>query len=312
MSKRGGYQLFLWSGLIFLVSLGLTLLLALREQELVESSQLVIPNLSGGLGGISGQGGLENIAGAVAPEYTIPAIAYFLGVAALLGLVLFLIPLSRLGLVMRLFFGLAFAWGTFVVGALLMHWIPATLAAVGACVAWLLTARVWLHNGLLVLTLVGLSCVFGALISPWTVMVIMLALAIYDFLAVRFHFMQWMAKKLSESETLPAFFIPRRLRDWKSRLKGEEVKRLFEEKEGEKEISILGGGDIFFPLILAASVLFTAGLANALVVAAFSLLGIVSAYLIHLYWLKGKATPALPPIFICSLLGLALVRFFPV
>jgi presenilin-like A22 family membrane protease len=309
MSRKNDYRLFFWSGLIYLVSLGLTLLLALREKALVESSQIAIPNLSGGLGGISGKGGLENIAGAVAPEFTVPAVAYFLGVAALLGVVLFFIPLSKLGLILRIFFGLAFIWGTFVVGAILAPWIAALVVAVGVGVAWLLTARVWLHNGLLCLTLVGLSCVFGALVSPWTVLAIMLALAIYDFLAVRFRFMQWMARKLSESETLPAFFIPRSLKEWKARLKGEEVKRLFEDRPGEeKETSILGGGDIFFPLVLAASVLFTVGLANALIVAAFSLLGLAFAYVIHLFWLKGKATPALPPIFVFSLLGMVLVK----
>lgn len=308
MLKKTDYHPFLWSGLIYLLGLGLTFLVSLRGKALVESSQIVIPNLSGGLGGVSGEGGLESIAGAVAPASILPGIIYFLGVVALLGLVLLLIPVSKLRLLLRIFYGLAFAWGTFVVAALLMPWFVAAAVAVGVGLAWLLTARVWLHNGLLVLTLVGLSCVFGAMVSPWTVIVIMLVIAVYDYLAVRLHFMQWMVRKLSESETLPAFFIPRHLNGWKDRLKGEEVKQLFEGR-GEKRVAILGGGDIFFPLILVASVLFAAGLTSALVVSAFALLGLVAAYLIHLFWLKGKATPALPPIFVFSLLGLVLVRF---
>ncbi len=308
MPEETDYQPFLWSGLIYLVALGLTLMVSFQEKALVESQQIVVPNLSGGLGGISGEGGLENIAGAVAPESTVPGIAYFLGVIALLGLVLFLIPVSRLKLVLRLFYGFAFVWGAFVVGAFLMPWVMAVVVAVGAGLAWLLAPRVWLHNGLLVLTLVGLSSVFGAMLSPWTVIFIMLVIAVYDYLAVRLRFMLWMAKKLGESETLPALFIPRHLKGWKDRLKGEEVKQLLE-GQGEKRIAILGGGDIFFPLILVASVLFTAGLMNALVMAAFTLLGLAAAYAVHLFWLRGKATPALPPIFVFSLLGLLLVRF---
>ncbi|MEW6142851.1 MAG: presenilin family intramembrane aspartyl protease [Chloroflexota bacterium] len=308
MRRKTDYHPFLWSGLIYLLGLGLTLIVSLREQALVESQQIVIPNLSGGLGGISGEGGLENITGAVAPESTVPGIIYFLGVVALLGLVLFFIPVSKLRLVLRVFYGLAFAWGTFVVGAFLVPWYAALVVAVGVSLAWLLTARVWLHNGLLVLTLVGLSSVFGAMVSPWTVIVIMLVIAIYDYLAVRLRFMQWMVKKLSESDTLPAFFIPRHLSGWKGRLNGEDVKQLIE-GQGEKRVSILGGGDIFFPLILVASVLFAAGLLNALIVALFTLMGLAAAYAIHLYWLKGKALPALPPIFVFSLLGLVLVRF---
>jgi presenilin-like A22 family membrane protease len=120
--------------------------------------------------------------------------------------------------------------------------------------------------------------------------------------------MVWMATKLSDSETLPAFFIPGNLKDWKISLKGSAIKSVFLTGE-EKQFSILGGGDIFFPLWLSATVWFAAGMWMALLVAGFSLLGLIVTYLIHFFIQKGKPTPALPAIFVCSLIGLLLVRF---
>jgi hypothetical protein len=80
--------------------------------------------------------------------------------------------------------------------------------------------------------------------------------------------------------------------------------------EGElldRKYSILGGGDIGFPLLLSSSVYFTYGLNNALLVAMFSLFGLVSAYWIQTTFIKGKPMPALPPIAVLSLVGLLIV-----
>lgn len=298
---------FFWAVLFYFLGLGLTFMVSLREKAMVESQQIVIPNLSGGLGGISGEGGLGNIAGAVAPGSTVPVIVYFLGVVSLLALLLLLVPVRSLKLILRIFYGFAFCWGVFVALALFIPWYVAMVISLFVGLAWLLTVRVWLHNILLLLTLASLSAVFGAMVSPWTMIAGMLVIAVYDYLAVRFRFMQWMVKKLGETETLPAFFIPRRLNEWRERLKSETMKRLLE-GPGEERISILGGGDIFFPLILVASVLFTAGMVEALVVALFAFLGLAAAYAFHLFWLRGRPMPALPPIAFLSLLGLVLVR----
>jgi presenilin-like A22 family membrane protease len=278
-----------------------------REAALIESSQINVPSFSGG-SGVPGSEGLGNISDAITIKSTGVPVLYFFLVAALLGIVLFFIPIDKLRLAMRLLFGFAFSWGTFIFFALFMPLIVAGLLAIGIGMAWLITPKIWLHNGLLILMLVSLGTVFGAMFSPWTVILIMLVISIYDFFAVKFGYMQWMARKLSETEVLPAFFIPWKITDWKTNLKGLAVEKIFEDK-GDKSFSLLGGGDIFFPLLLAASVWFASDIVMATVVALFSLLGIGSAYIIHLIFLKGRATPALPPIFVASLCGLLLVRF---
>ena len=82
--------------------------------------------------------------------------------------------------------------------------------------------------------------------------------------------------------------------------------RLFEDKS-EKEFSLLGGGDVGFPLLLVVSVFFAYGFARSLAVAGSALLGLAAAYWVQRKMLKGKPTPALPPISVLSIVGFLIV-----
>jgi len=238
-----------------------------------------------------------------------PILIYFAAVIVVLGIALFLVPISALKTLLRVIFAFLFTWGIFIIT---IFWLPlaATIVisvAIGA--AWFLLPRVWLHNLAMVLVMVSLGAVFGRLISPWTAMVLMAVLAIYDFLAVRFGYMMWMTKRLSQSVTLPAFVIPKQVSEWNSSLKEPAVTELVDEDPIERKYSILGGGDIGFPLLLTASVFFAYGFGSAIFVAAASLVGLLGAYWIQAVFLKGKAMPALPPIAVASLVALTIVRF---
>ena len=117
-----------------------------------------------------------------------------------------------------------------------------------------------------------------------------------------------MKDKMSESSTLPAFFIPRFVSEWRGSLKEKNVAGLAETKPAERDFSILGGGDIGFPILLVSSVYFAYGFTDSIMVALFSLTGIIGAYWIQTVFLKGKPMPALPPIAALSLIGLLIVR----
>jgi len=71
---------------------------------------------------------------------------------------------------------------------------------------------------------------------------------------------------------------------------------------------LLGAGDVIFPLLLSVSLL-PFGLAKSFTVMAFSCLGFCFSF-----WLFGelgkKPMPALPPIFLFSLLGFLIVQIF--
>ena len=228
----------------------------------------------------------------------------------MIAVVLFLIPLRRITLLFRLAVALVFAWGILVVTHLVLPDLTAYTLAAAAGIVWLFCTKIWLHDLLLLIALAAAASVFGFLFSPWTFMIFMLVIAVYDFLAVRFGFMVWMADKLSQSTSLPAFVFPKNLGDLTNNLKTVQFAELKQEPAAQREHAILGGGDIGFPLMLAASVFFKYGLPGAILVGAFAIIGLMLAFLIQSIWLKGKPMPALPPIAAMSLIGFLITFFF--
>jgi presenilin-like A22 family membrane protease len=140
-------------------------------------------------------------------------------------------------------------------------------------------------------------------------MIFMLIIAVYDVLAVRFGFMVWMADKLSGTASLPAFIFPRLTGDWRFKLQQVQFQELRKEEQQKREYVILGGGDIGFPLMLAASVYFATNLTRAILVGACAIIGLWGAFLIQKTWLKGKPMPALPPIAFMCLIGFVITIY---
>ena len=90
-----------------------------------------------------------------------PILIYFFSVVVVLGIVLFLIPVSKLKIVLRLIFALLYAWGILIVlGPVVTVWVSLPVA-VAAGAVWFMMPRVWLQNILLLLTLVSIGVVFG-------------------------------------------------------------------------------------------------------------------------------------------------------
>ena len=234
-----------------------------------------------------------------------PVLIYVLAAAGVLGLMLSLIPLTALKVILRLLFAFLFSWGAFIAT---VFYLPLPLAVAIAVVfgtLWFLKPLVWLHDMVLILAVSSLGAVFGRFITPWTAMAIILALAVYDLLAVRFRFMLWMADRLSQINALPALIVPKNYSEWNLNLKKRE--KIIEVNPADREYSILGGGDIAFPCLLTASVYFAQGLAPGAIIAVLGSLGLVSVYAIQAIFLKGKPIAALPPIAAFTLVGLLII-----
>ena len=300
-----------WSILIFIVAQVLTFCVIARENSFLEANQIYVPSQPSEAVSIWPQP-TTDASGTVTetPVYSSlgPILIYFFSVVVILGIVLFLIPISALKIVLRILFAFLFCWAVFIILVLWLPFVASILIAAAVGLSWIFFPRIWLQNAVMILAMVGVGSVFGRLISPWTAMILLLALSVYDFLAVRFGYMIWMANKLSDSNTLPAFFIPKSTSDWKNSMKTPEVTQIVKENSEERTYSILGGGDIGFPLLLVSSVYFANGFNNALLISIFSLLGLISAYWIQAKFLKGKAMPALPPIAVVSLIGLLIIH----
>jgi presenilin-like A22 family membrane protease len=298
-----------WSILIFIAAQVLTFVVLVREDVFLEQNQIYFPSQPPQTVSIWPEN-VTTPSGEVVqtPAYSSlgPILIYFFGVVIVLGVVLFLIPVKALKVVLRALFACLFGWALFVILVLWLPWVAAI--AIGAVIGlgWFFFPRLWLQNLVMVIAMVAVGAVFGRMITPWTAMILLLVLAVYDFVAVRFGYMIWMANKLSQSNTLPAFFLPKESGEWRSSLKESTLKA--DEPSSDRKYSILGGGDIGFPLLLVSSVFVARGFGSALFIAAFTLVGLIAAYWIQARFLKGKAMPALPPIAVVSLIGLIILR----
>jgi presenilin-like A22 family membrane protease len=277
---------YLWSVSVMAAALALSLFVAMQQKIFAEDQKIVSPDVS-----------------------LWPVLLYFFGVVIVVAVILFFIPLNKLKYFFKVLFALMFAWGVFIVSYLLMSTSAAystpvayTLAAI-AGIVWLFWARIWLHNILLLVALAAAGSIFGFLFSPWTFMIFMLIIAVYDVVAVRLGFMVWMADRLSVTASLPAFVFPKKVSDVNLNLKTVQVGELKKEAIEKREHTILGGGDIGFPLMLSNSVYFNYNMNAAILTGAFGIIGLIGAFVIQKVWLKGKPMPALPPIAIMSLIG---------
>jgi presenilin-like A22 family membrane protease len=294
--------------LLFVVAQALILLVAPRIDPFLEENDIDIPTQpSAPISWWPGEVTLPSgeVIDVPANSALGPILIYIFAAVAVLGFTLSKIPLKALKVFLRLLFALLFSWGALIAT---VFYVPLPVA-VGIAVVfgtfWFLIPLVWLHNLVLILAVSSLGAVFGRFITPWTAMAIILALALYDFLAVRFRYMLWMADRLSQINALPALIIPKNYSEWNFNLKKRE--KIIEVNPDAREYSILGGGDIAFPCLLTASVYFARGLVPAVIIAVFGLLGLVSVYAIQAIFLKGKPMPALPPIAAFTLVGLLIV-----
>jgi len=297
-----------WGLLLFVVAQMLILLVAPRIDPFLDEKDINIPiQPSEPISWWPGEVTLPSGQVIEVPAHSAlgPILIYILAAAAVLGLTLYKIPLKALKVLLRILFALLFCWGAFIATVFYMPLQIAVPIAVAFGTFWFLIPLVWLHNLVLILAVSSLGAVFGRFITPWTAMALILALAIYDFLAVRFRFMLWMADRLSQINALPALIIPKNYSEWNSNLKKRE--KIIELNPADREYSILGGGDIAFPCLLTASVYFAQGLAPATIIAVLGLLGLVSVYAIQAIFLKGKPMPALPPIAAFTLIGLLII-----
>lgn len=157
-------------------------------------------------------------------------------------------------------------------------------------------ANVLVHNLGIVLGVGGIAAVFGLSISINLGLALLVALSLYDIVAVYVtKHMVTMAKSMIESGAVFGFLIPLQFRGF-----------LHSRNEAQVGIGenfmILGSGDIGLPLIFAVSLIKTSP-ASAIIAAAFSLLGLFLTHILFLNQEKRRAMAALPPIATITIIG---------
>jgi len=160
----------------------------------------------------------------------------------------------------------------------------------------------------------GIAAVFVPLLGTTSIIILLIALSVYDMWAVwKSKIMQKMANfQMNELRIFSGFIIPyadRKTKEKIRKLKLQQKKKKFTDEELAKKkikinLGILGGGDVVFPIITAGVILKTWGLIPALITILGAFCGL--AFLL-LYSNKKKFYPAMPfitaGIFIGMLIG---------
>ncbi len=158
--------------------------------------------------------------------------------------------------------------------------------------------QIYLHNLIVILGLAGAGSVLGLQLTSKMIIVLLIVLSIYDFIAVyKTKHMIKMAKEMVQKGVVLGLIVPLEFLDFK-----ESVKKI---KPGGKFL-ILGGGDIAFPLLLAVS-LVQSGIWDSLIVGLFSLIGLFVSFFIFCVQKTRSPIPALPPIALFSVIGYLIV-----
>lgn len=266
------WKIFFWEGFLFSFTLGLGIITALKIKNILNIEKTTLPAIS-----------------------LWQFILYFsLATIFILFIARFLKFKKGKGILFRGIFVLTVFWGGSLALSLWLSDFPA-LVLVGILLFWWLTRpSVFIHNLAVMLGIAGVGAVLGLRTTPWLVVLLLIILSIYDFVAVyKTKHMIKMAKEMVEHRAILALIVPQKISDFGSSL--EEV------RPGGRFL-ILGGGDIAFPLLLAVS-LIPGGIINSLIVAVFSLFGLLVSYWFFINQRVRRPIPALPPIALFSILG---------
>ncbi len=165
---------------------------------------------------------------------------------------------------------------------------------------WLKKPNVLNQNLLMIFGISGICSILGLSFKPENLILILILLSIYDFLAVyKTRHMVEIAKGMIEQKIIFGFVIPPDFLSF-----GESVEKI----EPGGKFLILGGGDVAFPLLLSVS-LIPFGILKATIVSIFSLIGLFFSFLIFFFQKERKPIPALPPIAFFSIIGFLITSF---
>jgi presenilin-like A22 family membrane protease len=180
---------------------------------------------------------------------------------------------------------------------------PIPLILVFLLIFWWIKNPIVLNQNLLIIfSLAGIGASLGLSLKPEAVILILIILSIYDFIAVyKTKHMVKIAKDMIEAGTILGLVFPFEPLGF--------LKSTKEIKPGEGKFLILGGGDVALPLIFSVSLL-KFGIFKSFFVAFFSLFGLFSNFLFFLLQRKREGIPALPLISLFSILGYLLLRVY--
>jgi presenilin-like A22 family membrane protease len=213
------------------------------------------------------------------PEVQEEASPFFLITAiVIVTIVLFFLQRFKFDIVMKLwFFAVVLLSMSISLSALMVGWIAFAVALTLTMMKFL-ERDVYVHNIGEILIYGGVVSLFAPILNITTVTLLLIAIAVYDFIAVNITKHMVVLAKMQQSLGIFSGLIV----------------------VNKNEVAILGGGDIAFSLLFATVALKDFGLPSAL----FAIYGAtIAIWLLMLWGQKKKFYPAMPFVTAGSLLG---------
>ncbi len=172
------------------------------------------------------------------------------------------------------------------------------------------------HNATELLIYPGIAAVFVPILTPITIILLLILISIYDMWAVwKSGIMQKMAKfQMEELNIFGGFLIPSLSKKTKAQIakvkqkyKNKKIPEKIRQKKFKVNLAILGGGDVIFPIITAGVFMRAFGIIPAFFIIFGALTGLVFLFSITE---KGKSYPAMPYISVGIFLGMLVWRLF--
>lgn len=202
---------------------------------------------------------------------------------------------SKSALPYKIIFLLVMFFGMQAFFSLFLSEFAASGAALLMILARIFVPFILVHNVVLVLGVSAVGAMLGMSLNPWTAVVILLVLSVYDYIAVyKTKHMVKMAKEMIERGAVFALILPEKTAHYI-----ESAPKIKGPQEG---IFFLGAGDLVFPLVMSASAL-SVGLASAVITAVFSVFGLFFTHFLFSVQEKREPMPALPPIALLTIAG---------
>ncbi len=170
------------------------------------------------------------------------------------------------------------------------------------------------HNATELLIYPGIAAVFVPILTPLTIILLLILISIYDMWAVwKSGIMQKMAKfQMEELKIFGGFLIPSLTKTAKTQIakikqkyKNKKIPGKIKKKKFKVNLTILGGGDVIFPIITAGVFMRAFGIIPALFIIFGAFAGLVFLFSITE---KGKSYPAMPYISVGIFLGMLLAK----
>lgn len=240
-------------------------------------------------------------------------------------LLIFALMKYKWKIIMKLWFflvvaiALSISFYSIFVGKIFQAEIIALVTGLVFAILKIYRPNVFIHNATELLIYPGIAAIFVEILSPLSIIVLLVIISIYDMWAV-WHsgVMQKMAKfQMEELNIFGGFLLPtmskeirEKIRLIRQKYKGKEIPESIKKKKFKVSLAILGGGDIIFPIITSGVFMRIYGLPSALLIMAGAFVGLTFLFTITK---KGKAYPAMPyitaGIFAAMILGLIFGMF---